>query len=130
MEDFTKDFTDVAQKWFAFLVENESFKCQVEGERRLVYSSPLVVIRLGCGERGDVGMTLDKTSGSLYLPFALYLKIFHPNEHAKLGDEVARSRMELEISVMKLANLLKHFGRPIIEGDSTTFRRMMDEPLD
>jgi hypothetical protein len=119
-----EDFVDLVRARFGFLVESEGFMCQADGERRVTYSSPAATIRIGLGERGDVGITVDRASESRYYSFSFYLKTFFPDEAVRLEENEGRSRLEVDIALMKLAQLLKRFGRPLFTGDAEVFRRM------
>ena len=120
-----EDFVDLAQARFGFLVEQEGFTCQVQGERRVIYSGPASVIRIGIGERGGVGITVDRLSESWFYSFDFYLRTFYPDEAVRLEDsEGQRSKLEVDIALMKLAHLLSRLGRPLIEGDAEIFSRM------
>jgi hypothetical protein len=118
------DFTELAQRHFGFLVKEYGFTCEVHGQGKIAYLSPTVVIRVGLGDRGEIGMNVDQNPPMYYYPFTFYLKMFFPAEEAKLGECVARSKLEMEIVLMKLAGLLKHYGQPIMRGDQEIFDEM------
>jgi len=120
-----QDFVDRVQARFGFLVESEGFTCQPQGERCVIYSSPTTTIRIGTGDRGGAGITVDRASESFYYPFEFFLKTFFPDQAARLEDsEGGRNRLEVDIALMKLAHLLKRFGQPLFTGDAEVFRRM------
>src|SRR5947209_3532747 len=89
------DFIDLVRARFAFLVESEGFTCQAHGERRVIYSSPVATIRIGLGERGDVGITVDRASESRFYPFCFYLRTSFPDEVVRIQESEARSRLEV-----------------------------------
>jgi hypothetical protein len=122
------DFTELAQKQFQFLVEENGFACEVESGRYVIYRNEATTIRIGFGEReGSVGITFDLNPQANYYPFEFYLKIFFSDEHAKLAEFPIRSKKEMEIALMKLVGMLKRCGQPIIRGDLKTFRKMATE---
>lgn len=117
-------FTDLVQSHYDYLVTDHGFKCEVESERRVVYRSDSSVLQVGFGERGDIGMNFDRTTPTWHYPFSFYLRVFYPDEEAKLGECVAHSTLEMEIQIVKLANLLKQVGQPIIRGDQRMFQEL------
>ena len=121
-----ENFVDLVRARFAFLVESEGFNLQVKGERHVAYSSPVVTIHITTGERGGVGVNVDRVSESWNFPLEFYLKTFFPDEAARLEDsEGGRSKLEVDVALIKRAHLLKQFGRPLFEGDAEVFRRMI-----
>lgn len=116
------EFTDIVQSHFSYLITDHGFECEVESERRVVYRTGSVILQVGYGERGDIGMNFDRTPPTWHYPFSFYLRVFCPDEEAKLGECVARSKLEMDIQLRKLANLLKQVGQPIIRGDQQMFQ--------
>ncbi len=122
--ELMEDFVNLVQTRFGFLVEREGYMCHVKGNRRVIYSSPVAIIRIGLGERGEVGITLDRVSESCYYPFNFYLMTFFKDEAGKLEENDVTSRLELDVSLVKLSALLNRFGRPLFTGDPEVFRRL------
>jgi len=60
-------------------------------------------------------------------PFEFYLKVFYPDEAVRLQETHGPSKLEVDVSLLKLARLLQQFGQPLIAGDADVFRRMSAE---
>ena len=119
------DFAEIAAKVFDFLVTGEGFQCEQRSNQRVVYSNKKTVIQLAMGDHGEFGMSFDRIPASRYsYPFEFYLKTFAPNDHSSLGESTAKSRLELEVGLRKLARLLKQHGRPIFDGEASIYERM------
>jgi hypothetical protein len=120
------EFSELTQKLFLFLAEENGFVCEVRNETRVNYANKTTIIRLGFGEREhSVGMTFGQNSSiQNYYPFEFYLKSFFLDEAVKLSEWPIRSKLEMEIALRELAALLKRCGQPIIYGDSEMFKQL------
>ena len=120
------DFVSLVQTRFSFLVESEGFTCKPRGESHVLYSGPASSIYVGLGRGGEVGITVSRTDSQDY-PFEFYLKVFYPDEAARLQESYGTSKLEVDVSLLRLARLLQQFGQPVIAGDADVFRRMSAE---
>ena len=118
------DFQKHVQNEFCFLVEHYSFTQASSEPNRVRYTSQAVTVEVNYSGRGEVDMMLDENPPSHRFQLRLFLKAYHPAIESALGYGIANSEDEVRRELIRWADALRRYGRPLLEHDSRVFEKM------
>jgi hypothetical protein len=118
------DFPGIASEVFQFLTEL-GFRCVERDSTRVRYESNVVFIdvykgRLSSVVNVDYGLLKDPDAGHDILQLLDYLKVTSSINYWHLRPTA--NAIDLETRLRELAELLKRYGRPILENDESFIR--------